>query len=281
MGATFIVTLREAFEAALILGIIYTYLQKIGARAGYRYVTWGGALGLLASLAMGIGVGYLSGPLLDWGPDVVGAGVIFAAVVLLTWHAWWMRQHARAIRGQVQHRIDQARAAQSLWVVGLIAFTGVFREGAETVLFLWGIMAQAASTTAWEGVVGGVAGVVTAAAIGWAIFHGGRRLSLSRFFSVTTVFIMLLAAGLFSTGIGRLQGMGLLPLGEPLWDSSSLLSDRTVLGGFLTGLVGYRARPSGLEVMGYVAYLIAAAALLWGRRSGRKGRERHTAVSVP
>jgi high-affinity iron transporter len=280
MGATFIVTLREAFEAALILGIIYTYLQKIGARDGYRYVTWGGTLGLLASLGMGIGVGYLSGPLLDWGPDVVGAVVIFAAVVLLTWHAWWMRRHAQAIRGQVQHRIDEARAARSLWVVGLIAFTGVFREGAETVLFLWGIMAQAASTTAWEGLVGGVAGVVTAAAIGWAIFHGGRHLSLSRFFSVTTVFIMLLAAGLFSTGIGRLQGMGLLPLGEPLWDTSSLLSDRTVLGSFLTGLVGYRARPSGLEVMGYAAYLITAAALLWGRRSGRRGRERHTAVSV-
>lgn len=281
MGATFIVTLREAFEAALILGIIYTYLQKIGARDGYRYVTWGGVLGLLASLGMGIGVGYLSGPLLDWGPDVVGAVVIFAAVVLLTWHAWWMRQHARAIRGQVQHRIDQARAARSLWIVGLIAFTGVFREGAETVLFLWGIMAQAASTTGWEGLVGGVAGVATAAAIGWAIFHGGRRLSLSKFFSVTTVFIMLLAAGLFSTGIGRLQGMGLLPLGEPVWDSSSLLSDRTVLGSFLTGLVGYRARPSGFEAIGYVAYLITAAGLLWGRRSGRGGREQpHTAVSV-
>ena len=280
MGATFIVTLREAFEAALILGIIYTYLQKIGARDGYRYVTWGGALGLLASLGMGIGVGYLSGPLLDWGPDVVGAVVIFAAVVLLTWHAWWMRRHAEAIRGQVQDRIDEARATRSLWIVGLIAFTGVFREGAETVLFLWGIMAQAASTTGWEGLVGGVAGVATAAAIGWAIFHGGRRLSLSKFFSVTTVFIMLLAAGLFSTGIGRLQGMGLLPLGEPLWDSSALLSDRTVLGGFLTGLVGYRARPSGFEVIGYIAYLITAAGLLWGRRPSPGGRERHAAVSV-
>lgn len=280
MGATFIVTLREAFEASLILGIIYTYLQKIGARDGFRYVTWGGVLGLLASLGMGIGVGYLSGPLLDWGPDMVGAGVIFAAVVLLTWHAWWMRRHAEAIRGQVQDRIDEARATQSLWIVGLIAFTGVFREGAETVLFLWGIMAQAASTTGWEGLVGGVAGVATAAAIGWAIFHGGRRLSLSKFFSVTTVFIMLLAAGLFSTGIGRLQGMGLLPLGEPLWDSSFLLSDRTVLGGFLTGLVGYRARPSGFEVIGYVAYLITAAGLLWGWRSRRGGRERHTAISL-
>lgn len=280
MGATFVITLREAFEASLILGIVYTYLEKIGARDSYRYVTWGGVLGLLMSVGMGIGVGYFSGPLLDLGPDLVGAAVIYAAVVLLTWHAWWMQQHARSIRGQVQHRIDAARATQRLWLVGLIAFTGVFREGAETVLFLWGIMAQAASVSGWGNVLGGVTGVATAAAVGWAIFHGGKRLSLSKFFSVTTVFIMLLAAGLFSTGIGRLQGFGVLPMGEPLWDTSSFLSDRSVLGSFLSGLVGYRPRPSALEVIAYALYLALAAMLLWGSSLRTGGRPQPTAISA-
>lgn len=266
MGATFVVTLREAFEASLILGIVYTYLEKIGARDSYRYVTWGGVLGLMLSVGMGIGVGYLSGPLLDLGPDLVGLVVIFAAVALLTWHAWWMQQHARGLRGLLQHQVEEARASERFWMVGLIAFTGVFREGAETVLFLWGIMAQAASTNGWGSLLGGVIGVVTAAALGWAIFHGGRQLSLSKFFSVTTVFITLLAAGLFSTGTGRLQGLGFLPMGEPLWDTSFVLSDRTVVGSFLTGLVGYRARPSMLEAGAYFAYLVMAAALLWGRK---------------
>src|SRR5881409_1923806 len=142
MGATFIVTLREAFEAALILGIIYSYLEKVDARDGVQYLTRGGLLGLLASVAMGIGVSYLSGPLLDIGPDLITLVVIFGAVGLLTWHTWWMLQHARLIKGQVQHRIDEARASNRLWVVGLIAFTSVFREGAETVLFLWGIVSE-------------------------------------------------------------------------------------------------------------------------------------------
>lgn len=279
MGATFVITLREAFEASLILGIVYTYLERIGARDSYRYVTWGGVLGLLVSVGIGVGVGYLSGALLDLGPDLVGTAVIFAAVMLLTWHAWWMQQHARAIRGQVQHRIEEARVAQRLWMVGLIAFTGVFREGAETVLFLWGIMAQAGSTTGWGSLLGGVAGVAAAAAIGWAIFHGGRQLSLSKFFTVTTAFIMLLAAGLFSTGTGRLQGLGFLPMGDLLWDTSSLLSDQTVLGSFLGGLVGYRARPSALEVIAYIAYLVTAAVLLWGRTPRAGDRERHPAIS--
>ncbi len=266
MGATFVVTLREGFEAALILGIIYSYLDKIGARDGYGYLTRGGVLGLLASVGMGIGVTYLSGPLLDVGPDLVTVTVIFAAVALLTWHAWWMRQHARLIRGHVQHRIDEARAANRLWVVGLIAFTAVFREGAETVLFLWGIVAQAGGG-GWGSVIGGGAGVGCAAAIGWAIFRGGRRLSLHLFFPVTTAFIMLLAAGLFSSGIARLQGMGLLPLSEPLWNTSWLLTEGSVAGGFLSGLVGYRSQPTLPEAGAYVAYVVVVGLLLFARRT--------------
>jgi high-affinity iron transporter len=265
MGATFIVTLREAFEAALILGIIYSYLEKVGERDGVQYLTRGGLLGLLASVAMGIGVSYLSGPLLDVGPDLITLVVIFAAVGLLTWHAWWMQQHARLVKGQVQHRIDEARASNRLWVVGLIAFTSVFREGAETVLFLWGIVAEEGA--GWGSLVGGVAGIVGAASLGWAVFRGGQRLSLQRFFSVTTVFIMLLAAGLLSRGIGRMQGMGLLPFSEPVWNTSWLLSDGSIVGGFLSGLIGYRAQPTLPEVCAYVAYVVVVGLLLFARRA--------------
>jgi high-affinity iron transporter len=267
MGATFVITLREAFEAALILGIVYSYLEKIKALDGYRYVTWGGGLGVVASVATGIAVTYLSGPLLDVGPEIITVVVIFAAVGLLTWHAWWMQQHARFIKGQVQHRIDEARAHNRLWVVGLIAFTGVFREGAETVLFLWGILAQAGAGSGWGSVAGGVAGVAGAATLGWAIFRGGRHVSLPRFFRVTTAFIMLLAAGLFSNGVGRLQGLSILPASEPLWNTSWLLSDRSITGGFLSGLIGYRAQPSVPEVAAYFAYLAVVGVLLFGRRA--------------
>src|SRR4029450_3356467 len=101
MGATFVVALRGAFEAALLLGIVYTYLDKIGARAQAHYVTIGGALGLAASVGMGVALPYLSGPLLDVGPDLVATVVIFGAVALLTWHGWWMRRHASAARGEM------------------------------------------------------------------------------------------------------------------------------------------------------------------------------------
>jgi high-affinity iron transporter len=266
MGATFVITLREAFEASLLLGIVYTYLDKIGARRQFGYVTWGGVLGLLASVGLGVAIGVLSGPLVELGPDLVGLGVIFVAVIVLTWHGWWMRQHARAIKGDVQRRIDAARATQRFWIVALIAFTGVFREGAETVLFLWGLLAHATITGGWGSSLGGLLGVAFAAGLGWTIFRGGRRVSLPRFFAVTTWLILLLAAGLLSTGIGRLQGLGWLPMTTPLWDTSDLLSDHGLVGSFLGGLIGYRARPTALEVGGYVFYLVGAGALILGVR---------------
>src|SRR5437879_955542 len=227
MGAAFVITLREAFEASLILGIVYAYLEKVGARDGFRFVTWGGTVGLLLSVAMGIAVGFLSGPLLDLGPDIITVVVSFAAVGLLTWHAWWMQQHARLIKGQVQYRIDEARAGNRLWVVGLIAFTGVFREGAETVLFLWGIMAQAEGAAGWSSVIGGVAGVAAAGAIGWAILPRGRPSSPSRFFTLPPPFTPLLPAG----------------------------------------LIGYRSQPTVPELCVYVGYLLVMSIVLFGRRT--------------
>ena len=279
MGGTFIITLREAFEAALLLGIVYTYLDKVGGRRYYRYVTLGGALGLLASISAGVGVSFLSGPLLDLGPDLVAAVVIFAAVALLTWHGWWMRQHARALKGELQQRVEEAQSTGRLWALGTIAFAGVFREGAETVLFLWGLLAQATSAASWSTLAAGVAGVVSAAALGWAIFRGGKQISLQRFFTVTSVLILLLAAGLFSAGIGKLEGLGFLPQPSTLWDSSFLLSDSSVAGGFLGGLVGYRARPSALEVGAYVAYTLVASVFLFGDVF-RRGRPAPEAASV-
>ena len=280
MGATFVVVLREGFEAALLLGIVYAYLAQIGRREGRVFVTLGGALAVLASIAMGVAVSALSGPLTDVGPDVVTLVVVFAAVALLTWHGWWMGRHARALRGELQRRVDAASTSQQLWMVGLIAFTGVFREGAETVLFLWGLLTQVQDVSGATALAGGAAGLAAAAVLGWLVFQGGQRLSVQRFFVVTSLFILLLAAGLFSAGVGRLQGIGLLPGGDAVWDTSWLLDDHGTVGGFLAGLIGYRARPSALELVAYALYLLVASPLFFPRLYGG-GRHRQTRLREP
>src|SRR2546425_196382 len=245
-----------------------------------RYVTLGGALAVAASIAMGVAVSLLSGPLADVGPDVIALVVIFGAVALLTWHGWWMGWHARELRGALQRRVDAAHASHQLWMVGLIAFTGVFREGAETVLFLWGLMTQIEDVTGWAALAGAAGGLLGATGLGWLVFQGGRRLSVHRFFGVTSFLIMFLAAGLFSAGVGRLQGLGFLPGGDPLWDTAWLLDDHGNAGGFLAGLIGYRARPSVLEVVAYVVYL-AGAGMLFFPNVFRSGARRNGDVTEP
>ena len=266
MGATFVITLREAFEAALILGILYTYLKRTDGLRHYWCVSLGAAVGLLASIGLGVALNTLSGPLLDLGPDVVSAAAMFLAVALLTWHGWWMQQHARVMQGDVVRRLENAHPAQRHWIVGMLAFTAVFREGSETVLFLWGLFAGLTSRAGWVGAVGGVLGIGAAATLGWLIFRGTARISLRTFFTATSLLVLLLAAGLFSAGFGRLEGLGWVPSGATLWDTSHLLSDHQGIGGFLSGLVGYRARPSALEAGAYLTYLVLGGALLFGRR---------------
>ena len=235
------------------------------ARARLLPVTLGGVLGLLASLAMGLAVELLSGPLLDFGPDVIGAVVMFLAVGLLTWHAWWMQQHARAIRDRSSSASTRRAPAATLDSRTDRVHRCLSGRRRDRALSL-GHHGRGHMAAGWGGVAGGVAGVAVAALLGWVVFRGGKRISLPRFFAATSLLILFLAAGLLSTGVGRLQGLGLLPMSGALWDTSWLLSDGSLVGSFLTGLIGYRARPSLLEVLAYWAYLISVGTLLFRRR---------------
>jgi high-affinity iron transporter len=264
--AAFLIIVREAFEAALLLGIVYAYLRQVGARAQARYVTWGAVLGVVASVGVGVAVSVLSGPLLDVGPDVVGIAVLFVSVVVLTWMLLWMRQHARGLRGEVHRQMEEALLTQRWWLVGVIAFTGVFREGAETVLYIWALLTQAGAGTGGASLVGGLLGLATAALLAWGVFHGGTAISLQHFFLVTSVLLLFVATGLLSTGVGRLQGLGVLPGSEPLWDTSFLLRDDRPAGAFLKGLIGYRTQPTGLEVAAYFGNLLIVGLMLFGNR---------------
>src|SRR5438876_11738334 len=121
-------------------------------------------------------------------------------------------------------------------------------------------MTQVGSTHGWDSAIGAALGLVVAAALGWVVYHGGARLSLPRFFTATSVLILFLAAGLFSTGLGRLQALGALPPADVLWDTSAMLSNERILGSLLNGLGGYRGRPGARGAQGLLDYVVPACA---------------------
>jgi high-affinity iron transporter len=262
MIQTLVITWRETLEAALIVGILVTYLARSEQRAGLRYV-WGGTA---AAVCSAIALAAISGGALTFlDPDtheLIQTGIVFLAVAVLSWMVLWMGRHARAIRGELHRKADRVLEGGRLFGLAVIAFVAVFREGIETVLFLWGVVVQQGAAVAIVPLLGaGLAGSVLAIGTAWLFFRGTALLSLPTFFRVTGVLLLLVAAGLLASGVNKLIALDWLPALVPqVWNTSWLVHEQSLVGAVLTALVGYRSRPSLLEVLAFAAYF---APMLW------------------
>ena len=256
MLETLLIAWRESLEAALVVGVLLTYLARSGQRSGVAYVWAGSLLAILAALACGL-VSNDAASRLD--PDLqelVQAGILFLAVAVLTWMILWMHRNAAGLGGELRRKADQALVTGRLMGLAAIAFVAVFREGLETVLFLWGVLVQHPDLTALPFVAAGLAGAALAVATAWLFFRGFRFLSLPRFFRVTGVLLLLVAAGLLVSGVNKLIGLGYLsPIVAQVWSTAWLVRDDSPLGAFLAALVGYRSRPSLGELLAFVTYV--------------------------
>lgn len=264
MIETLLIVWRESLEAALIVGILLTYLGRSGERDGIRYVWGGAAAALAAALACAAASNGIVAELSPDAQELLQAGILFVAVIVLTWMVVWMHGHARGLRGDLERRASAALATGRRFGLATIAFVAVFREGMETVLFLWGVTVQRAGVGALPLVGAGLAGAGLAVATAALFFRGFAYLNLGTFFRVTGVLLLLVAAGLLSSGVNKLIGLGFVPpLVPQLWNTAWLVRDDSVLGAVLGALVGYRSRPSLLEVLAFVCYF---PPMLWALR---------------
>src|SRR5581483_7550078 len=191
MLETLLITCPESLEAALIVGILLTYLARSGQRAGVPYVWAGTAAAVLAARGCAAASNGLVAGLDADVQELVQVGVLLLAVGVLTWMVLWMHRHARAIRGH-------------LLGLATIAFAAVFREGVETVLFLWGVVVESAGVGRLPLVLAGLTGAGLAVGTAWLFFRGFRFLDLQTFFRVTGVLLLLVAAGLLTSAINKL-----------------------------------------------------------------------------
>lgn len=266
MAGAFLILLREGFEAALVVGLILAVLARLGRPGHVRYVYAGVAAAGLASLAFaGVAEG-VSGLFDGAGQEVLNGAVLAAAAGMITYVVVWVR----GSKGRIEARLSEGvqRGESHRLSVFVLAFLAVFREGAESVLFLWGILAGGRQDTA-SVLLGALLGLAAAVLIAWLIIQGGRRVPLRPFFNVTTGLLVLLAAGMLGHAVGFWVAVDWLPpLVYPVWDTSALLPERTGLGQVLTVLIGYNANPSLMEVAVYAAYLAGVG--LWLRFGGRR-----------
>jgi high-affinity iron transporter len=205
--------LREGFEASLIVGIVLAFLDRTGRRDGF----WPVWVGALAALAISVGAGgllFAIGAELEGTAEAAFEGVaMLVAASLLTWMIFWMRRQARTIRKELEAQVEHALATGSALALALVAFVGVLREGVETALFLFGTIE---GSNRLVSSIGAVIGLTLAVMLGYLFYRGASRLDLRRFFTVTSVLLLVFAAYLLASGLHELGEGGIIPESELL-----------------------------------------------------------------
>jgi high-affinity iron transporter len=260
MFVSMIIVFREAMEAGLIVGIVLAATEGVAGRA--RWIAGGVATGIAGASLVAVFAAGLSDAFQGAGQEVFTAAILGFAVVMLSWHILWMSRHASTVAAEVREVGQAVRLGQrSLAALGAVVAVAVMREGSEVVLFLYGIVA-ASHTAPLPLAIGGAAGLALACAVSWLLYRGLVIIPLRHLFGVTNILVALLAAGMAGQAAAILNSADLLPSwGEHLWDTSFILADDSFVGRSLHALVGYSARPSGIQFAAWLATLLVLAAL--------------------
>ncbi len=270
MFVSMILVFREAMEAGLIIGIILAASEGVVGRR--PWIAGGIAAGVAAAGLIAMFAGALSDAFQGAGQEAFTATILIFAVAMLSWHIVWMSRHARTMAAEFRQVGRAVQLGQRpLAALASVVAVAVMREGAEVVLFLYGIVV-ASHASAMSLVIGGMAGLALAAIMSWLLYRGLLAIPLHRLFRVTNGLIALLAAGMAGQAAAVLHAADMLPgWGEHLWDTSAVLTDDSLVGHGMHALMGYSARPSGIQFAAWLATLMMLAILsrLIGHRRPR------------
>jgi high-affinity iron transporter len=261
MLATAIIVFREVLEAALVVSIVLAASRGLPRRGLW---VGGGVLGgLLGATAVALFAEAIATAASGVGQEIFNATVLFVAVVMLGWHNIWMTRHGRELASSLKHVGEAVRGGtRPMHLLAVVVGMAVLREGSELVLFLHGIAASVSGEASGM-LTGAGAGVAAGVAVGAALYFGLLRIPGSYLFAVTGWMILLLAAGMAAQGAAFLVQADILPaLGESIWDTTALVSDQGVLGKVLHTLIGYTARPYGIQLLFYLVTLGAILVLM-------------------
>jgi high-affinity iron transporter len=252
---TFVIGLREGLEAALIVGIIAAFLGQQGRRDALRQVWVGTGIAVAICVGIALLLQVISSDLPQRQQEGLETVVGALAVCMVTYMIMFMRRHARDLKGDLQGAAASALASGSSRALVGMAFLAVLREGFETAVFLLATFhASGDATASW---LGAVLGILLAAAIGYGIYRGGVRLNLARFFRVTGLVLVVVAAGLVMTAFRTANEAGWLSVGQQqAFGLSWLVRPGTPLSSLLTGVLGIQPYPVLIEVIAWVAYLV-------------------------
>jgi high-affinity iron transporter len=269
MIATFVLFLREGLEASLVISILFAALRQLDQMEKARAIWTGVGLAILGSLLGGLALYVFVHEYADTTFQTIFETITYlVAVVLLTTMTFWVQIHSRTLKRDITAR---ASAAGSGFALGLLAFTSVGREGLESAFFT---LAFAFQTNAILLLSGAALGMLSAVGLCVLIYKLGYRLDYRIFFRVMGILLLFFAAGLLSDAIQNMQHLGWLTIGTlPLWNTAHILSENSVLGDLLHGLIGYAEAPTILQGLCYTTFLLIAGGIFaWMTRKPGRGK---------
>jgi high-affinity iron transporter len=267
MLPTYLLSLREGIEAALIIGIVLGALSKI-RRSDLSPAVWLGTLSAIGVSILTAVILTAFGMSLEERAEQIFEGItMLIAAGILTWMIFWMRKQARFLKSELEAGVNKAAASTGRRAMFWLAFVAVVREGVELALFITaaffaGDQSQLTSNII-QTLAGTILGLGTAALLGWTLFATAVRLDLRRFFQVTGILLILFAAGLVAHGVHEFNEVGWIPsVIEHVWDVNAIVDENSVPGQLLKTLFGYNGNPSLTEMIAYFVYLVVVT-LLW------------------
>ncbi len=254
MFPSFLLALREGLEAALIIGIVLGALKKINRPELNRAVWYGAGSAVIISILSAFAINIIGASFEGTAEEIFEGITMLLAAGILTWMIFWMQRQAHNLKYELEAEVRHAASQKSGRALFALAFFAIVREGIELVLFL---TAASIATSTQETIIGATLGLGTAVLLGYLLFATTVRLNLKRFFQVTSVLLILFAAGLVAHGMHEFIEVGWIPAGiEHIWDMNHLIDENSSLGLILKALFGYNGNPSLIEVAAYFAYLI-------------------------
>jgi len=248
MISSLVIVFREMLEMVLVVGILMAATR--GVTASRHWIGLGVVFGLAGAVLFALFMEQIESSFEGDGEFLFNAVVLILASVLIAWTVFWMSSHGRAMASRMKQVGASVREGELPFAaLAVVSFAAVMREGGEAVFFLFGA-AQSLTEGGWALLFGGITGAVAALAVGVVLYLGLARIPVQRLFSVAGWLLMLLAAGMASQATWNLVAIDWLPpLIDPLWNTSTWLSQDSLLGEFLHVLVGYDEAPSAIQML--------------------------------
>lgn len=272
-----LIGLREGLEAALVVSILLAYLVKTGDRAALKWVWTGVGAAVALSVAVGALISYTAATLTFEQQEILGGSLSILAVALVTGMIFWMRGAARTIAAELRGKLTHALRLGPV-AVAVLSFLSVGREGLETAVFFYATV-ETADGGVTEPLIGFLIGIAGAVLLAWLLYRGAVRIDLGRFFTITGVLLIFVAAGVLGYGLHDLQEGNFLPgLNVLAFDLSTVVPEDSWYGALLKGIFNYSQQTTVIQAIAWVCYVavVLTLFLLPGRKQAGTTAEEKT-----